>query len=279
MKFSLIMATLGRDREIEVFIESLLKQTYKNYELIILDQNQDDKVQKIYEKYKNRLEIKYIKSLKKGLSYNRNIGLELETGEIIGFPDDDCEYNENTLEKIYEFFQAKNNFDIYSCGVEDKLTGEKFNFLKNSQNITKKNLMKVGCSITFFIKKKNNFNIKFDNDLGVGAKFGSGEETDFISSLLNINYNGYYFSNEYIYHEVKQVIPTIQRYYSYGLGYGALSKKEIILRKNLGFTSEVIKQILKGLIGSMLINKTPFCHYYYLKGVIEGLICYKIKKK
>ncbi|MGL5570615.1 glycosyltransferase family 2 protein [Cetobacterium sp.] len=279
MKFSLIMATLGRDKEIEIFIESLLKQTYKNYELIIVDQNIDNKVQKIYEKYREKLEIKYVKSLIKGLSYNRNIGLDLAKGKIIGFPDDDCEYNDNTLEKIHKFFFEEKVFNIYSCGVEDKITGKKFDFFKKSQHITKKNLMKVGCSITFFIKKKTNFSTRFDNDLGVGAKFGSGEETDFISSLLSLNYKGYYFSNDYIYHEVKPVSLTVQRYYSYGLGYGALSKKEIILRKNFSFIIELTKQLLKGIIGSILINKKNKYYFFYLKGIIEGLFCYKIKNK
>ena len=43
-RISLVMATLGRVREIEDFVQSLTSQTYKDYELIIVDQNPDDRL-------------------------------------------------------------------------------------------------------------------------------------------------------------------------------------------------------------------------------------------
>ena len=42
-RFSLILASKGRDIELVRFFENLILQTYKNYELIIIDQNQDDR--------------------------------------------------------------------------------------------------------------------------------------------------------------------------------------------------------------------------------------------
>ena len=77
MLVSLIMPTLNRFDDIYIFMESLLEQTYKNFELIIVDQNDNDKVKEIADKYVDRLDIKYIKSSKKGLSYNRNLGIDL----------------------------------------------------------------------------------------------------------------------------------------------------------------------------------------------------------
>lgn len=51
MKFGLVLCTVGRDKEVENFLESLKNQTYVNYELIIVDQNKDDRLEKIIEKY------------------------------------------------------------------------------------------------------------------------------------------------------------------------------------------------------------------------------------
>ena len=53
MKFSLILATLGRDIELVSFLNSLKNQTYRDFELIIIDQNQDKKIDAIVKKFIN----------------------------------------------------------------------------------------------------------------------------------------------------------------------------------------------------------------------------------
>ena len=69
----------------------------------------------ILKRYEKLFDIKYVKSDEKGLSLNRNKGLILRNGEIVGFPDDDCEYDDDTLEKVVSFFERKKNYKIYSC--------------------------------------------------------------------------------------------------------------------------------------------------------------------
>lgn len=73
MLISLIMPTLNRYDDIYLLMDSLENQTYKNFELIVVDQNDNSKVKEIVDKYIDKLDIKYIKSSKKGLSYNRNV--------------------------------------------------------------------------------------------------------------------------------------------------------------------------------------------------------------
>ena len=55
MRFSLVMATLNRRDEVAGFINSLLAQTYADFELLIIDQNQDNRVYDLYEQYKKKL--------------------------------------------------------------------------------------------------------------------------------------------------------------------------------------------------------------------------------
>lgn len=105
MLVSLIMPTLNRFDDIYRFMDSLLEQTYKNFELIVVDQNDNDKVKEIVDKYVDHLDIKYIKSNKKGLSYNRNLGIDVAKGEVLAFPDDDCAYKPDTIEKAINFFE------------------------------------------------------------------------------------------------------------------------------------------------------------------------------
>ena len=115
MKVSLIMPTINVTKELDLFLQSLVQQTYQDFELIVVDQNPDRRVLDIVMKYEDKIEIKYIRSSQKGLSLNRNKGLIAREGEIIGFPDDDCEYQPDTIEKVVSFFEKKKAYRIYSC--------------------------------------------------------------------------------------------------------------------------------------------------------------------
>lgn len=65
MLISLIMPTLNRYDDIYLLMDSLENQTYKNFELIVVDQNDNSKVKEIVDKYIDKLDIKYIKSSKR----------------------------------------------------------------------------------------------------------------------------------------------------------------------------------------------------------------------
>ena len=74
------MATYGREKEVESFLNSLKKSNYdlSLVEVIIVDQNDKIDLNHIIERH-NDLNIKHIKSTVKGLAKNRNIGLEENT--------------------------------------------------------------------------------------------------------------------------------------------------------------------------------------------------------
>ena len=87
--FSLIIATINRSEELGLLLSSLKNQTYKNFQVIIVDQNLDNRIVSIISDYKDFLKIVHIKTNKKGVSNARNAGIELAEGDIITFPDDD----------------------------------------------------------------------------------------------------------------------------------------------------------------------------------------------
>ena len=175
MKVSLIMPTINVTDELELFLESLKEQTYKDFELIAVDQNKDDKAYKILEKYENDFEIKYMKSDRKGLSLNRNRGLLVMDGSIAGFPDDDCEYQPDTLEKVVKFFKENEDKRIYSCRTLER--GKDYGtgiMAEQNVKLTKGNIEKTVKSITFFVNYTYEDIVLFDENLGVGSVFGSG---------------------------------------------------------------------------------------------------------
>ena len=62
IKISLILCTVNRKIEVIEFIESLIKQNYKNFELIIVDQNSDNRIPKIVQQYNKLINILHVKS-------------------------------------------------------------------------------------------------------------------------------------------------------------------------------------------------------------------------
>ena len=111
MKISIITATYNSENTLKDTLESVLKQTYADYEHIIIDGASKDETMEIVksyeEKYKGRL--RYISEKDKGLYDAMNRGIQMATGDIIGILNSDDIYaHENVLSKIAETFTKTN---------------------------------------------------------------------------------------------------------------------------------------------------------------------------
>jgi glycosyltransferase involved in cell wall biosynthesis len=268
------MATLGRKEEIALFLNKLKEQTYKNFELIIVDQNNDNRVYDVHLTYKDIIDLKYIRSKKKGLSLNRNIGLNNCNGDIIAFSDDDCEYDTDTLENVFKFFNNNLDYAFYTCNTRDKNNQSTIlKSLRKNKGISIFNMMQTGISFTIFVRANAIKQFRFDEQLGIGAEYGSGEESDLLLYLLKTNNKGLYNADTYIYHPYK--VDDVTRSFPYGKGFGALYKKAIITYKYYIlfpiFIYLLIKQTFmiclhpseKGRIASMKGRLYGFIHYKY----------------
>ncbi len=81
MRFSLIVATLGRTAELQRLFESLERQTHRDFEVIVVDQNTDGRLLPILDAFATKLTIRRLTSIP-GLSRARNVGLREATGEL-----------------------------------------------------------------------------------------------------------------------------------------------------------------------------------------------------
>lgn len=111
---AIIVAMHNGEKYIARCIESILNQSYKNIELIIVDDNSTDSGYEIIEKYLNSFEcIKYIKNNKCiGAGNTRNRGLESANSEYILFLDCDDWIDLNCIEKAVDKFEADPDIDI-----------------------------------------------------------------------------------------------------------------------------------------------------------------------
>lgn len=122
-KFSIIIPAFNVEKYIEKCIDSILKQTFTDYEIFIIDDNSSDNTVKLVEKY-NDERIHLIKNnIRKYAGGARNRGIEAAKGEYIVFLDsDDCLYDESVLEKLCETIKDEEP-DVVYTGV--KIIGAK----------------------------------------------------------------------------------------------------------------------------------------------------------
>ncbi len=117
---TIIITTYKRSNLIENAIKSIINQTYKNIEIIVVDDNADNvderrKTESIVKKYNNIIYIKNKKNL--GGALARNEGIKRAKGKFIAFLDDDDEYTNDKIEKQYKLYKQheKENIGLVFC--------------------------------------------------------------------------------------------------------------------------------------------------------------------
>lgn len=126
-KVSIVIPTFNRSSSVKKAVESVLNQTYQNFELIIVDDNSNDDTRETISILKDR-RIRYHRNKKNlGGSASRNVGINMASSKFIAFLDDDDEWLPEKLEKqIHILEKTKSDF----CGV---FTG--FKYLKEGKVI------------------------------------------------------------------------------------------------------------------------------------------------
>src|SRR5690242_15769453 len=100
MHFSLVLTTVGRTSEVSRLFETLCAQTHTQFETIIVDQNEDGRLDALVAEYRANLRLRHIRAEKRGKSHANNVGLKYATGDVVSFPDDDCWYPADLLEIV-----------------------------------------------------------------------------------------------------------------------------------------------------------------------------------
>jgi glycosyltransferase involved in cell wall biosynthesis len=125
---SIVVPTYNRSKLLKECIESLLAQTYSDFEIIVVDDGSTDDTQacitEIVQKHNN---VKYYPRPHFGLQATRNFGLRMAHGEFIGFFDSDDLWPPDYIEKMIGALQANPDFDVAYSNimevVDNKITG------------------------------------------------------------------------------------------------------------------------------------------------------------
>ena len=123
MKFSIIIPTYNREHELPRAIESVLKQTYQDWELIIVDDGSTDGTREVTTRYSgNDQRIHLVQhSRNKGVNAAKNTGISHAKGSWISILDSDDEFYPNALDNMHcSIRQYKDNFDIFGFMYDRK---------------------------------------------------------------------------------------------------------------------------------------------------------------
>lgn len=272
--FSLVLCTINRQAELDKFFEYLAKQTAE-YQLIIVDQNNDDRVNTLLKKHRLKGQVNHLKTKPIGLSKARNIGLKEVQGDIVAFPDDDCWYRADLLSEIEQRFASHPQFDFLTFKTCDEhMVPSAGMFLSYDADISTQNILSAGNSCGLFIRRKAQAAVGgFDERLGVGSNttYGAGEEADFMLKACAAGFKGHYFSDLYVHHPN---IPldgdrAINRAKKYAPGLGLLFRRHHFPATMVSW--RIIKPFLGGIFFGLTFQFSKAKYkFIWSQGLIKG---------
>ncbi|MBA2693694.1 MAG: glycosyltransferase [Rubrobacter sp.] len=277
MRFSLILATVDRVEEPRRFLASLDSQTFRDFELIVVDQNPDDRMDAILDPYTGRFPVLHLRSEARGLSRARNLGLKHASGDAIAFPDDDCEYPPGLLENVGRFLDENPHKDgLTGRSVDSDGNTSNSKFDAESGALNEVNVWMRAIEYAVFLRAKVMGGTWFDESLGVGAgtPWGACEGTDYLIRLLRKGASLHYDPNLEVAHPqlpMAQDAETARKAYAYGCGMGRVLKKS---NAPLWLKARYLARPLVAIALYSVRLDFPASRWYWeaFKGRLRGLI-------
>ena len=133
---SVIVPAYNVEKYIKTCLDSLINQTYSNFEIIVINDGSTDQTEEILRSYQANPKFRIYSQKNGGLSAARNRGIKLANGELVCFIDSDDSVKSDYLEKLVTPFIEDANVDITVCGYQEKFEKSSIDHVLKSQKIT-----------------------------------------------------------------------------------------------------------------------------------------------
>ena len=205
MQFSIIIPVYNRPQEVDELLESLCFQTFKDFEVVVVEDGSTEKCDTVCEKYKERLALSYYFKPNSGPGPSRNYGAERSQGEYLIILDSDVIVPENYLEII------KEELDREPCdafGGPDR-AHPSFTPIQKAINYSMTSFFTTGGirggkqKLDKFYPRSFNLGIKKSvyEALGGFAPMRYGEDIDLSTRIFKNGYSCRLFSEAFVYHK------------------------------------------------------------------------------
>lgn len=300
---SIIVPIFNSVNTISRCVDSILNQTYKNMEIILIDDGSNDGSYEICEDYlKKDSRIKLLHQKNYGVSRARNLGLLKSRGKYIGFIDSDDYIETNMLEKLYRNMKCtKSQIAICNFFYEDDNGTEILTFshksFKFKKNEFPQNIFNIPCINGYLWNKLYDRNLLISKEkqmllLDENIRILEDNLYNYQIYKENSEFDSV-FINEKLYHYVQYTNSTCNKKFNYNqLQYFWVREKqiEILCNKNVDATflkADFVVAFLKAKIKIKILNleKNEIYEQYlqkynqYKKNIDIGQLTKKMKLK
>jgi GT2 family glycosyltransferase len=258
------------------------------WELIIVDNNSNDNTKEVIDSFINKssLHVKYVIERHQGISHARNMGIREARGHIIAFTDDDCIVDRYWITAISKEFHADES--IAGIGgrvlLYNKLdrpvsirVHEERTILSSTDRILK---FMIGCNMAFARPVFDEIGI-FDTDFGVGSRFASTEDLDFLYRVYKKGLKIVYSPDILVYHNHgrrsdEQIKSLMQ---GYAIGRGAFYCKYILRgdKDIIHFAYAEMMYLLKGMMKRLIKGQSSTNQRLFFTAILVGCVYRLIK--
>jgi len=246
--FDLVVATRGRTEELGRLLDSLEGQTHDAFTVYVVDQNDDDRLRQVLAEHPG-LDIAHLRS-EPGLSRARNLSLGRLVADVVGFPDDDCAYPPDLLERVARRLRDEPELGGLT-GRATAADGRSSPSWKGDAAVLDRgNLWNRAISFTIFLRRELVTRVgRFDEQLGLGSgtPWHSGEEIDYLVRSLGQGARIAYDPSLVVMHDVRDDDRDLGLRDGSSVGY--------LLRKH-GYPPWTLARMLVRPVGGMAVALT-----------------------
>lgn len=274
---SLVVATLGTTGALESMLASLtLQQAAPRFEVLVIDQNGDDRLNPVVAKFISRLVISHEKVAFKGASQARNHGARMARGHWVGFPDDDCLLRPNTLERMAETVRTANVLVVSGRTVDENGSASVLRWGAMPERFGRWSMFRCVTECTLFVERALFLSVDgFDPRFGPGAPYPAAEGIDLVNRLLGkVGYGQFSPGIEFVH--ASKIPPwtawAVERFGRYAVGDGALIAKSFS-PPLLYWGARTVLSALRNLIDPDRNRRAAYLAR--LRGLFEGFVRYR----
>ena len=205
MRYSLIIPVYNRPDEVDELLESLTRQHFQNFEVLVVEDGSSVPCESVVDRYATSLDIHYLKKANSGPGQTRNFGAERSRGEYLLILDSDCVLPPNYLDAIEAELQ-KEPADAF--GGPDR-AHESFTRVQKAINYAMTSFFTTGGirggkkKMDKFYPRSFNMGIRREiyQDLGGFSKMRFGEDIDFSIRIFKAGYRCRLFPDAWVWHK------------------------------------------------------------------------------
>lgn len=271
--FSLIVATRGRDADLGVLLDSLIAQGRADLEVIVVDQNGDDRLAPILARVADRLPVTHLRSARAHANHARNRGLREARGAIVGFPDDDCILPPGVLDRVAAAFAEPTLAVLAGPAASPEGGLGSGRWRRDGGPITLANLWTSVIEFNLFLRRDVALALGgFDERMGPGTAWGSAEGNDLVARAIRAGHRALYDPDLRIVHPDKRLTPVaVERARLYGAGLGVALRRHA---PGIGVWLPFFVRPLGGLALAALKRNRLQARYYLatFRGRLDGFL-------